>query len=177
MVDGMEFYNGYKSPYFVNTLKGTCEFGSCKVAIIDREISNIDQITHVLKASLVGENLPLLIICHDMTEPALPFVLHQIREKGYKFCVVKAPYTGGSRAEWIEDMCILTGATPIGGPGGKDFKDVIPQVLGNASGVVVSDSRTLIRVQQKPKAVEDRIQLIKNELASCSAPHRIEICV
>ena len=95
-------------------------------------------------------------------------VLNKIRGT-FNVVAVKAPGFGDRRKAMLEDIAILTGGTVITDDLGLELKDATIENLGNASKVVVDKDNTTIVEGSGEKAIEARVQLIKNQIAETTS--------
>ena len=165
-VEGMQFDRGYASAYMVtNTDKMEAVLESPVILITDKKISSIQEILPVIEP-IAQQGMRLLIIAEDVEGDALAaLVVNKL--KGVFNCVaVKAPGFGDRRKAMLEDIAILTGGTVISSELGFEFKDVTLDMLGRAGSVKVDkDNTTIINGVGDAKAIEDRKQAIKAQIA------------
>ena len=144
VVEGMQFDQGFMSPYFVsNSEKMLAELDGAAVLVSEKKISGLQALLPILEP-IAQQGRPLLIIAEDVESEALAtLVLNRLRG-GLKVCAVKAPGFGDRRKAMLQDIAIVTGATVISDDMGMTFDNITPAVLGTAKRVVVDKSSTLI---------------------------------
>ena len=134
------------------------------ILIVDKKISNIQEILPVLEQIVQGGK-KLLIIAEDIEGEALQtLVVNKLR--GTFTCVaVKAPGFGDRRKEMLQDIAILTGGTVVSEEIGIDLKEVTLDMLGQAESVKVTKENTVI-VDGKGDSndIKERVSLIKNQI-------------
>src|SRR5207249_10695649 len=112
-VDGMQFDEGYISPYFINrpaTMDCLIEDGLS--LIHEKKISNLRDLEPVLeKVSQSGK--PLLIIAEDVDAEALTLLVVYKLRGVLNVCAVKAAGFGDRRKAMLGDIAVLSGGTLI----------------------------------------------------------------
>lgn len=143
-VEGMKFDRGYISPYFAtNTKAQKVEFDNPYILMVDKKISSIQSILHILEF-VMSEQKPLLIVADDVeSEPLATLVLNKLRG-GLKVCAVKAPAFGENRKNILSDIAILTGGTVVSEDVGITLEKAETSVLGRCKSVVVTKDDTII---------------------------------
>jgi len=170
VVEGMQFDRGYLSQYMVtDNEKMEADLDNPYILITDKKISNIQDILPLLE-QVVQQSKPLLIIADDIDGEALPtLVLNKIRGT-FNVVAVKAPGFGDRRKAMLEDIAVLTGATVITEDLGLELKDATMDSLGRANKVTVDkDNTTIVEGAGDSTAIEDRVQLIKNQVAETTS--------
>ncbi|WP_061841393.1 chaperonin GroEL [Tetragenococcus halophilus] len=170
VVEGMQFDRGYLSQYMVtDNEKMEADLDSPYILVTDKKISNIQDILPLLE-QVVQESKPLLIIADDIDGEALPtLVLNKIRGT-FNVVATKAPGFGDRRKAMLEDIAVLTGATVITEDLGLELKDATMDSLGQANKVTVDkDNTTIVEGAGDSTAIEDRVQLIKNQVAETTS--------
>ncbi len=171
-VEGMQFDRGYASAYMVtNTDKMEAVLESPVILITDKKISSIQEILPVIEP-IAQQGMRLLIIAEEVEGDALAaLVVNKL--KGVFNCVaVKAPGFGDRRKAMLEDIAILTGGTVISSELGYEFKDVTLDMLGRAGTVKVDkDNTTIINGAGDAKAIENRKQAIKAQIAETTSDY------
>ena len=144
VVEGMQFDQGFMSPYFVtNSEKMLCELDGAAVLVSEKKITGLQALLPILEP-IAQSGRPLLIIAEDVESEALAtLVLNRLRG-GLKVCAVKAPGFGDRRKAMLQDIAIVTGATVISDDVGMTFENITMDVLGTAKKVVVSKDNTLL---------------------------------
>jgi chaperonin GroEL len=80
-------------------------------------------------------------------------------------CAVRAPGFGVLRGQYLEDVCVFSGATFITSQLGRKLEDVKMEDLGRIERVVITkDKTTLISNGEFDEAVEKRVQVIKGQI-------------
>ena len=172
VVEGMQFDQGFMSPYFVNNSeKMLAELDGAQILVSEKKITGLQALLPILEP-IAQAGKPLLIIAEDVESEALAtLVLNRLRG-GLKVCAVKAPGYGDRRKEMLKDIAILTGATVISDDMGMTFENITPAVLGSAKKVVVSKDSTLLAHGAGDKtAIAARADEIRNAIASASSDY------
>ena len=143
-VEGMQFYRGYLSPYFVtNTEKMEVELANPYILIYDKKISNMKELLPVLEAT-AQTGKPLLIISEDVDGEALAtLVVNKIRGS-LKVAAVKAPGFGDRRKAMLEDIAVLTGGTLVSEERGYKLENATLDYLGTAERIIIDKDNTTI---------------------------------
>ncbi len=144
VVEGMQFEQGFMSPYFVtNSEKMLAELENAQILVSEKKITGLQALLPILEP-VAQSGRPLLIIAEDVESEALAtLVLNKLRG-GLKVCAVKAPGFGDRRKEMLKDIAAVTGATVVSDDMGMTFENITTDVLGSAKKVVVSKDSTLL---------------------------------
>lgn len=170
VVEGMQFDRGYLSQYMVtDNDKMEADLDNPYILITDKKISNIQDILPLLQ-EIVQQGKSLLIIADDVDGEALPtLVLNKIRGT-FNVVAVKAPGFGDRRKAMLEDIAILTGGTVISSDLGLELKDTKIDQLGKAGKVTVTkDSTTIVEGAGSKKAIAERVDQIKKQIADTTS--------
>ncbi len=165
IVEGMQFDQGYLSPYFSTDMeKMICEIDDPYILLYEKKISSIKEILPVLeKVAKAGK--PLVIICEEVEGEALAtLVVNKMR--GTLNCVaVKAPGYGDRRKEMLKDIAILTGGQAITEDLGLKLDTLELTGLGRAKKVKIDkDNTTIVQGAGKPTDIKARVAQIKNQI-------------
>ena len=145
IVEGMQFENGYLSPYMVsNSEQMLAELENPKILLTDKKIGNIQEILPILEQVVQSGNKNLVIIAEDIESEALAtLVVNKIRGT-FNVLAVKAPGFGERRKEMLQDLAILTGGRVISEDLALKLEDIKIEDLGEAKKVVSSKDFTTI---------------------------------
>ena len=165
IVEGMQFDQGYLSPYFSTDMeKMVCELEDALILLYEKKISSIKDILPVLEKVAKGGR-PLVIICEEVEGEALAtLVVNKMR--GTLHCVaVKAPGYGDRRKEMLKDIAVLTGGQAITEDLGLKLENVDLPDLGRAKKIKIDkDTTTIVEGQGKQADIKGRIAQIKNQI-------------
>ena len=172
VVEGMRFDRGYLSGYFVtDSEKMECVMDNPYILIYDKKISNIKDFLPILQpAAETGR--PLLVIAEDVDSEALTTLVVNRLRAGLKICAVKAPGFGDRRKAMLEDIAILTGGTVISEEKGLKLEQATLEMLGTAEKVTIDkENTTIVNGAGSKKSIQDRVNQIKNEIASTTSSY------
>ncbi|WP_108624176.1 chaperonin GroEL [Candidatus Similichlamydia epinepheli] len=177
VVKGMQFAKGYVSPYFVTDHeKGVCEFSDAFLLLVGRKISGVAGLVKFLER--FSENKggrPLLIIAEDIESEAIAMLVLNKVKGGLSVCAVKAPDFGDRRAQKLEDLAIMTGATVISSEVGLSLEEADLSVLGRAGKVRVSKEDTVVVDGFGDSArIENRCEEIRTALGNADSSYEKE---
>lgn len=164
MVEGMQFDRGYSSAYFATEQETMqVKLTNPRILVTDKKISSVQEILPILQA-VASTATELLLIAEDFEADALSTLVVNKLRGTLKVCAVKAPGFGDRRKAMLEDIAILTGATPVFEETGLLLKDATPEVLGSAEKVMISkDKTTIIGGRGNHEAIQSRIKVIDAE--------------
>jgi len=165
VVEGMQFDQGYLSPYFVtNTEKMQVSLEDPFILIYEKKISSMKDLLPLLeKVAKAGK--PLLIVSEETEGEALAtLVVNKIRGT-FQCCSVKAPGYGDRRKAMMEDIAILTGGRSVTDDLGIKLENVELKDLGRAKRVSVDkENTTIIQGGGKTSEINARVQQIKLQI-------------
>lgn len=162
VVEGMQFDNGYISPYMVtDPTRMESVLEDAHILITDKKISAVQEVLPLLEKVAQTGKKELFIIAEDVDGEALAtFVVNKLRGI-FTIVAVKAPAFGDRRKEMLKDIAALTGANVITEEMGLKLENVELEDLGNARKVVVTkDSTTIVDGKGDKAAVEARVNEI-----------------
>lgn len=165
LVDGMEFDQGYLSPYFVTDAeKMTCALEDPYILIHEKKISSMKDILPLLEKVARGGK-PLFIISEETEGEVLAtLVVNKIRGT-LSCCAVKAPGYGDRRKAMLEDIAILTGGRAITEDLGIKLENVKLEDLGRAKIVRIDkDNTTIVSGAGKVADIQARIGQLRKQI-------------
>jgi len=113
IVEGMQFDQGYLSPYFSTDLeKMECTLDEPLILCYEKKIGNIKDILPLLE-KVAKSGSPLLILSEDVEGEALATLVVNNMRKTLSCAAVKAPGYGDRRKAMLEDIAVLTGGKAI----------------------------------------------------------------
>ncbi len=172
IVEGLAFDRGFISPYFMtNSEKMNCEYERPYILIVDKKISNLQQILPVLEAVVQSGN-PLMIIAEDVEGEALATLILNKLRGGLKVVAVKAPGFGDRRKAMLEDIAIVTGGQVISEDLGHKLENTTIAQLGRARRVTISKEDTVIvGGEGEESAIKSRIAQLKAEIEGATSDY------
>jgi chaperonin GroEL len=165
VVEGMQFDQGYLSPYFVTDAERMeCVLEEPYILIYEKKISAVKDIIPLLEKT-AQQGKPLLIISEEVEGEALAtLVVNKIRGT-LNVCAVKAPGYGDRRKAMLEDIAVLTGGRAIAEDLGIKLENVQMSDLGKAKRIKVDkENTTIIEGAGKTSDIKGRIEQIKKEI-------------
>lgn len=110
-VEGMAYDRGYIVPHFINVPeKMQVKYDTALVFVTARTISDQNDILPLLQLA-AERNLPLLLICENLTGQALQVIIANMARGAVKVVATKLPGFSTSVEPMTKDICALTGAT------------------------------------------------------------------
>ncbi len=172
IVEGMQFDQGYLSPYFSTDLeKMECELDDPFILIYEKKISNIKDMLPLLE-KVAKSGRPLLIVCEDVEGEALATLVVNNMRKTLSCAAVKAPGYGDRRKAMLDDIAVLTGGKAITEDLGLKLETVELTSLGRAKKVKINkDNTTIVEGAGKTDAIKGRIAQIKNQITTTESSY------
>jgi chaperonin GroEL len=172
IVEGMQFDQGYLSPYFSTDMeKMECVLENPYILCYEKKISNIKDILPLLE-KVAKSGSPLVMICEDVEGEALAtLVVNKLR--GTLSCAaVKAPGYGDRRKAMLEDIAILTGGKAITEDLGIKLENVDITYLGRAKTVKIDkENTTIVQGAGKSADIKGRIAQIRTQIDSTESSY------
>lgn len=169
IIKGMEFGNGYLSPFFItNDNKGTAELNDCFILLYGKKIGTINELLSTLQY-VSQQGKPLLIICDEIDTEALTTLILNKTRGTISVCVVTSPSFGEIRKDVMQDIAVLTNATYMSEELGVALENAGTKILGTAKKVTVSkNSTTIIEGGGNEDAINTRIEHIKSRIETAA---------
>ena len=165
LVEGMQFDQGYLSPYFVTDAERMeCVLDDPYILIFEKKISSMKDLLPVLeKVAKAGR--PILILAEDVEGEALATLVVNKLRGTLTCCAVKAPGYGDRRKAMLEDIATLTGGRAITEDLGIKLENLQLEDLGRAKSVKVDkENTTVIEGAGKSSTINGRIAQIKKQI-------------
>lgn len=171
MVEGMQFDNGYISPYMItDTVRMEAVFEDASILLTDGKISSIKEILPLLESLAQAGQKNLVIIAEDIDGEALATLVVNKLRGTFNALAIKAPGFGDRRKAMLQDIATLTGGRVISQEVGLKLENATMEDLGRARKVVSSkDNTTIVEGKGQHDAIEQRVASIKAELAASSS--------
>ncbi|PIQ76670.1 chaperonin GroEL [Candidatus Peregrinibacteria bacterium CG10_big_fil_rev_8_21_14_0_10_49_24] len=170
-VEGMQFDNGYISPYFVtDTSRMEAVFNNASILITDSKINSIQEILPLLEGLAQKGKKEIVIIAESIEGEALATLVVNKLRGTFTALAVKAPAFGDRRKEILRDIAALTGGRVISEEVGLKLENTSVEDLGHATKVIsTKDATTIVGGAGKKKDIEARINQIKAAIESSNS--------
>jgi chaperonin GroEL len=171
-VEGMQFDKGYLSPHFITDAKSMeCVLEDVVVLISEKKVATVKELIPVLE-EVARSGKPLVLIADEVEGEALATLVVNRLRGAFPCVAVKAPGFGDRRKAMLEDIAVLTGATPVFESTGTTLEGLKLRDLGRAKKVVVTkENTTIIEGAGSKDAIKGRIESIKNEIAGTKSDY------
>ncbi len=171
LVEGMQFDNGYISPYMVtDPARMEAVFDNPHILITDKKISSIQDILPLLEDLSKTGKKDLVIIAEDIDGEALATLVVNKLRGTFNTLAIKAPAFGDRRKAILKDIAILTGGRVISEEVGLKLESTTIEDLGKARKIVSSKTNTtIIDGEGQKESIEARVNEIKSELDNTSS--------
>ncbi len=165
VVEGMQFDQGYLSPYFVTDAERMeCVLEDPYILNHEKKISVMKDMLPLLE-KIARTGKPLLIIAEEVEGEALATLVVNKLRGTLSACAVKAPGYGDRRKAMLDDIAVLTGGRAISEDLGIKLENITLEDLGRAKRVTVDrENTTLIEGAGKTSTINGRIAQIKKQI-------------
>lgn len=163
ITEGMQFDNGYISPYMVsNTEKMVAECKDAPIIITDQKLTSMKAILPLLEELVSQGKKDLVIIADDIDGEALTAIILNKLKGVFNILGVKAPWFWDKKKEMLRDIAILTGGGVISEELGMKLENATPNMLGFAKSVsATTDNTTIIGGSGDKSDIDDRVRELK----------------
>lgn len=173
VVMGMQFDQGYLSPYFVtDSSRMETVLENPYILVTDKKISTLKDIVGVIEQAAAGWKREFVIIADDVDGEALgSLVVNKIRGV-LNVLAIKAPGFGDRKKEILKDIAAVTGATVISDELGLKLEEASLSMLGRADKIIArKDKTTIIGGQWKQADIDTRIDQLKVQISQTSSDY------
>ncbi len=172
VVEGMQFDQGYLSPYFVTDAeKMEAVLNEPYILIHEKKVSVMKDMLPLLE-KIAKTGKPLLIICEEVEGEALATLVVNKLRGTLSCCAVKAPGYGDRRKAMLEDIATLTGGKAITEDLGIKLENVSLPDLGRAKRVTVDkENTTIVEGAGKTADINGRIAQIKKAIETTDSDY------
>jgi len=176
MVEGMQFDNGYISPYMVtDPARMESVFQDPFILITDQKIGSIQEILPLLEAMAQAGKKQLVIIAEDVEGEALATLVVNKLRGTFNTLAIKAPGFGDRRKAMLQDIAVLTGGRVISQEVGLKLETATLEDLGRARKVVANkEETTVVEGKGRKEDIKARIASIKNEIENTTSDFDVE---
>ena len=176
IVQGMQFDKGYVSPHFVTDVASMkCDLEDCYILVHEKKLTSAKDLLPLL-GNIAKAGKALLVIAEEIEDEALATLVVNKLRGALKVAAVKAPGFGDRRIAMLEDIAVMTGATPIMEALGTQLEDVDLSSLGRAKKVTLDKDTTLIiEGAGKRTDIEARVMQIRTHIESSEVDYDREI--
>ncbi len=172
VIQGMQFDRGFLSPHFVtDPERMEAAIENPLILVWEDKISAAAKLVPLLE-SISKTGRPLAIIAEDIEGDALAtLVLNKLRGV-VQTVAVKAPGYGDRRKAMLEDIGVLTGATPIFKDLGRDLDTVTLDDLGTCRRLTVDgDTTVIVEGAGTAKDIKARMERIRSEIEATDSDY------
>ena len=172
VVEGMQFDNGYLSPYMVSdSERMVVEMDNPFILITDKKIANMKELLPVLEKT-VETGRPMLIIAEDVEGEALATLVVNKLRGTLNVAAVKAPAFGDRRKAMLQDIAILTSGEVISEEKGIKLENTDINLLGQAKKVrITKDNTVIVDGLGAKEEIQARVGQIKNAIAETTSDY------
>ena len=172
VVEGMQFDNGYLSPYMVSdTERMVVELDNPFILITDKKISSMKELLPILEKT-VELGRPMLIIAEDVEGEALATLVVNKLRGTLNIAAVKAPAFGDRRKAMLEDIAVLTGGEVISEEKGIKLETADINFLGQAKKVrITKDNTVIVDGMGESQNIKARVAQIKNTIENTTSDY------
>ena len=165
VVEGMQFDQGYLSPYFVTDAERMeCVLDEPYILIHEKKISSLKDLLPLLE-KIARTGKPLLIIAEEVEGEALATLVVNKLKGVFVSCAVKAPGYGDRRRAMLEDIATLTAGEAITEDRGFKLEGVEINQLGKAKRIKVDkENTTIVEGAGKTSAINGRITQLRKQI-------------
>jgi|2_EtaG_2_1085320.scaffolds.fasta_scaffold03371_5 chaperonin GroEL len=139
--EGLQYDNGYLSPYFMTSPDGINEMENPYILLLDDTLTDPYDMLPIMQkieeeAAKEGKPFSILVIAHDVVSGALTTLVANKMKNICLTCAVRAPFWGERQKEALEDLAVVTGGKVIMPEANMHLKDMSIEMLGRCKKVI-----------------------------------------
>jgi len=173
IVKGMQFDQGFESPYFVtNPEKMEAVVENANIIITDKKISNLQEVLPLMEKIAAAWSKNIVIISDWVEGEALATLVLNKLKGVLNVLAVKAPWFGDNKKQLLADIATVTGGQVITEELGLNFENVGTEVVGGADKVIANKDKTIIvGGKGAPESIQNRVNQLKVQLENTSSDY------
>lgn len=145
IVKGMQFDQGYESPYFVtNPEKMEAVIENANIIITDKKISNLQEVLPLMEKIAAAWSKNIVIISEWVEGEALATLVLNKLKWVLNVVAIKAPWFGDNKKHFLQDIAVVTGGQVISEEIGLNFENVGTEVVWWADKIIATKDKTII---------------------------------
>lgn len=142
--DGIEFNQGYISPYMItDPQRAEANFNNPYILVTSYRLTNANDVIPIMNALMAQGKRELLIIADNVESDALATLIVNRMQGKFVAVAVQCPQ-GEDKQQFLEDICILTGATLFTETKGNRVDQATVDMLGKANRAIIRQKKTTI---------------------------------
>ncbi len=171
VVKGMQFNEGYVSPYMVSdTERMEAKLEEPYILITDRKITSIQEIVPILEKIVGTGKKDILIVSDGLEGDALTTLIVNKIRGAFNAVAIKAPGYGDRKKEMLEDIAVVTGGTVISEETGMKMESIDLEHLGRARKIICTkENTTIIEGKGKKVEIDKRIKQIRAQIGKADS--------
>jgi len=172
VIEGLKIDSGAQSRYFYTDPKTQqCVFDDPLILVAEIKLDDVQAVLPLLEKIHASRSRLLIISGEDLDQEVLAMmVLNKLR--GLEICAVRSTGFGESKANFLQDIAVLTGAQLITNEAGIKLEDVTLDMLGKARRITSGKEETLIIDGGGEKdAIKDRCEIIAEQIATSTSSY------
>eukprot|EP01119_Soliformovum_irregulare_P022937 TRINITY_DN792_c0_g1_i1.p1 TRINITY_DN792_c0_g1~~TRINITY_DN792_c0_g1_i1.p1 ORF type:complete len:579 (+),score=220.20 TRINITY_DN792_c0_g1_i1:85-1821(+) len=172
VIEGLKIDSGAQSRYFYTDPKTQqCIFDNPLILVAEIKLSDVNAILPLLEKIAANRQRLLIISGEDLDQEVLAMMVLN-RMRGLEVCAVRSTGFGESKANFLQDIAVLTGAQLITEEAGVKLEDVTLEMLGKARRITSGKEDTLIIDGGGDKeAIKDRCDIIQEQIKTTTSSY------
>ena len=167
--EGLQFDGGQAYPVFSNTNTGFIS-DETLLLLVDGQVSSFEQVKEAMQW-ISEQRLPFVIMADDFSEKLVSMLIQfKMNNQLNEFTLIKSPYYGHNKTEFLNDIAVATGGKVVGGLSGVDMKTDYSDpshYVGNIKHINVTSTDTTMLCHDKyHQSIDDRVSKIKESFES-----------
>jgi len=166
LVDGMQLDTGYIAPYFITNMeRKQAVLEKPYILVTSESLRTAQDVVNILDQVARTESKSLLVITDDCQGDALATMIINKMQRIVSTVVVKTPGYGDNKADYVADICAMTGAKHLSEQTGSSIETASLEECGQADKVIVYEKKMIIvGGKGEKKEIEKRIKMIEHDL-------------
>lgn len=168
IVKGIQFSNGFISPYMVNQIEKMEAIQEDPLILItNKKLTLASEVMPILEKVVATGRKELVIIAEDITDTALATLIINKNQGAFNALAIKTP-----DKDTLEDISLITGAEIISEERGVRLESVEMKHFGSAQKIIsTKDTTTIIGGKGK---IEERVNHLKSEIEKSKEPSDLQ---
>lgn len=169
--EGMEIDRGALSPHFLSGEKLERVMEGPLVAVINRSLRTVEDVRELLEVSTQWPR-ELLVIAQSVEGEALATMVMNDQKGVKNSCAILPPGFGPYKADWLQDIAALSGATFVDPEAGFDLSQWQPDWFGAFRQVTIQSKKsTFLAYEDNHADLEEYMAGLRTRMASATSEY------